>query len=124
MTSGRLVGLECIFEVAKSPLVRLAVPGLDLPGDHVDSGSLDPTPVFAQPSPCAGNQARLFAGIHRQFGWSETSTAASLDFDEDQRAPVSNDQIEFDTACTDVARDDAVPFGLEVDLGSGLSFGA
>jgi hypothetical protein len=110
--------------VAKSPLVRFSAPGLDLPGDHVDSGSLDPTPVFAQPSSCAGHQARLFTGIDRQFGRSKTSAAASLDFDEDQGAPVSNDEVEFDAPCTDVARDDAVAFGLQVQLGSGLSFGA
>ena len=99
-------------------------PGLDLPSDRIDSRAFDSAPVFAQPGLGAGDQPPPFGGIDRQLRRTEPLTAAGLDFNEDQRAPVANDQIEFDATRTDVACDDAVPFRLEVARGSFLALGA
>jgi hypothetical protein len=80
--------------------------------------------IRRQPCVCAMSQAPLFAGIDgfRRLAMSRGPTA--LDFDEDQQAATSRDQIDLDTIRADVACDDAIPSRFEEAGGAGFALAA
>jgi len=93
--------MPLLFHFASSP---------DLPGDDIEAGPVNSAPVLSEPGCRTHSQPGSLVGIHRELGRAEAQAAAGFDFDEYRGAPAAKNQVEFNAARTDVARNDAVPF--------------
>ncbi len=102
---------------------RPAVRRIAFAADDVESNALRANRCVRHPCQRAAHETRLLAGIDRFFGSTEPARPTRFDFDEDDRAAASCDEIDLDTVRADVACEDAIASAREVRGGARLAFG-